>query len=255
MYIDAHFVETSTALFQSRVVRSISSIDPLATVHVRQWSTAIAMVSGPRYQFNHVAGVFAAEDIDAMHDYFRIHGTPFRVECAGRTQSVHDLLALHDAGLVPNPTMNAWIYDTHAQTPRRASSNLVWSTASDNSVAVDHLASDTERVLRHAYAMQPEATFVSILHGDGVIASAGIRIQDGHAFCFGGWIAPHRRLRAHFETLLDASLFYAAENGCHSVVLQAHAHSAIARTASERGFVMRWDRNLWTSRTHTKETT
>jgi len=255
MNIDAFFVETSTALFQSRVVRSISTIDPHATVHVRQWGTAIAMVSGPRYQFNHVAGVFAVEDIDAMHEYVRIHDTPFRVECAVRTQSVHDLLALHDAGLEPYPAMNAWTYETHVQTPRRASSNLVWSTASDNSVAVDHLASDTERVLRHAYAMQPEATFVSILHGDGVIASAGIRIQDGYAFCFGGWIAPHRRQRAHFETLLDASLFYATEHDCHSVVLHAHAHSAIARTASERGFVMRWERNLWTARSHSKGTT
>lgn len=255
MNIDAYFVETSTALFQSRVVRCISTIDAHATVHVRQWSNAIAILSGPRYLFNHVAGVFAAEDIDAMHEYFRIHGTPFHVECASRTQTVQDLLALHDAGLEPFPTMNVWTCETNAPCARIASSNLVWTTAADTAVTVDHIASDTERVTRHAYAMQPEATFVSILHGDGVIASAGIRIQDGYAFCFGGWIAPHRRQRTHFETLLDASLFYAAEHDCHSVVLHAHAHSAIARTAGERGFVMRWERNLWTARSHSRGTT
>ncbi len=255
MNIDAHFVEASTALFQSRVVRSISAIDPLATVHVRQWRNALAMLSGARYPFNHVAGVFAGEAIAATHEYFRVHGTTLRVECAARTQTVQDLLTLRDVGLEPYPTMNVWTSETRLPSARHASSNLVWTTASDTAVAVDHLASDTERVLRHAYAMQPEATFVSILHGDGVIASAGIRIEDGYAFCFGGWIAPHRRQRAHFETLLDASLFYAAEHDCHSVVLHAHAHSAIARTAIERGFVMRWERTLWTAGSHSRGTT
>lgn len=247
MNIDAHFVETSSALFLSRVVRSIGTIDPRASVHTRQWGDAIAMISGPRYPFNHVAGVFDPSYLTEAQAFFGTHDTPLSVECSSHIQSVPDILALHDAGLVPYPAMNVWSCETYAPTPRTAASNLVWTTSSDNPVAVDHIASDSERVMRHAFAMQPDATFVSILHGDGVIASTGMRVQEGYGFCFGAWIAPHRRQRIHFETLLDASLYYAAELGCHSVVLHAHAHSSLARTATERGFVMRWDRTIWTS--------
>jgi hypothetical protein len=182
MNIDAHFVETSSALFLSRVVRSIGTVDPLASVHTRLWGDAIAMISGPRYPFNQVAGVFDLSFLPGAQAYFRTHDTPLSVECSSRTQSVPEILALHDAGLVPYPALNVWTCETYAPKPRTAASNLVWTTSSDNPVAVDHIASDSERVIRHAYAMQPDATFVSILHGDGVIASAGMRVQEGYGF-------------------------------------------------------------------------
>jgi hypothetical protein len=245
MNIDIPFIESNTATFLGAVVTSIGTLDPTAAIHVRNWERAVTMVAGKRYPFNHVGGVCTRSTIAQIAADYPTTIAPFAIECAPVCQTAQDLIAFREIGLTPRSSSTVLIYAVATASPRIAESNLVWSPSESQEVSTDYVASDAERVVRRAYGSQADATIVSLLHSDGIIASAGVRIAQGYAFCFGAWVAPHRRRRGHYATLLDARLWYAREQGCHTVVIQTHTRTAVAYAARERGFIDGWERQRW----------
>lgn len=243
--IDPTFVEVNTATFAGSVVRSIGLLDAHVAPYIRVWPLAVSVVSGTIYPFNHVAGICDAAQIGPIHADYPHERAPFALECAPQCHRAADLIAYRDLGLAPVSESLVLACDlTHQQLPH-VRSNLVWSENDGLEVTTDYVPADSERIIRRAYAMQPDATIVSLLHSDGIIASAGIRIAKGYAFCFGAWVAPHRRRRGHYATLLDARLRFAAEHDCHTIILQTQARSAVAAAAEARGFRHVWTRERW----------
>ena len=253
MKTDMHFVETSTARFHARVVRTIGILDVSIAVHVREWGLATTMISGHHYPYNLLAGVFDGALLSDIEDDYQRHSPHFCVECASNCQTTGDLIALSAAGLTPQPSASVMSYSVRTNTPRIPHSNLVWSTADDTGFVFDYIPEDRERIIRRAYAAQSESIMVSLLHSDGIIASAGIRSEDGYGFLFGAWVAPHRRRRGHYQTLLDARLWYAAEQGCHTIIAHSHQQSAVSRATIDRGFVHGWERQRWRRRNKRQE--
>lgn len=245
MHIDIPFIESNTATFIGSVVTSIGKWDPTAVIHVQPWDRAVTTVAGERYPFNHVGGVIRSADLTQIYADYPTVTVPFMIECAPACQTTQDFIAFRDFGLRPFSSSVVLVYDASSHAPRISQSNLVWSTADAPELSTDYLPTDAERILRRAYGSQSEATIVSLLHSDGMIASAGIRIVEGYAFCFGAWVAPHRRRRGHYATLLDARLWYAREQGCHTVLIQTQARTAVAYAAQERGFTYGWERQRW----------
>lgn len=242
---DASFIEINTATFTGAVVQTIGQIDTYSTPYVRTWPHATTAVAGPRYPFNHVAGICTAQEIDEIYADFPHQTTPFAFECAPVCHHAQDLIAFRQLGLAPLSHSVVLVCDMTVLLPLRVRSNLVWMERERLDDTPEELPTDVDRIVRRAYRMQQDAHIVSLLQSDGIIASAGIRIADGYAFCFGAWVAPHRRRRGHYATLLDARLQFAADQGCHTVVLQTQTRSSVAATAEERGFTVGWTRERW----------
>lgn len=247
MDVDRHGIEASMARFDAAVAMTVGQLAPGTAPVVQHNGTAVTIITPPAYPWQHVAGIVAAADFPQIVAQFPVQLAPFAMELAPVLHDSATQILFRAAGFQPAPTDVVWLFDTRRNTIPTAAANLVWTTAADAALPLDHIPADNDRILRHAYARQPDAISVSLLHPDGIIASAGIRLEGAVAYCFGGWIAPHRRVRGMAQSLLDARIRYAAECGCTTVVLVAPPLHAAARIALGRGFLHGWGRERWTS--------
>jgi hypothetical protein len=242
---DRRAIEVAMARFDAAVATAIGTIDTAVAPFVCAYADATTVVCGPDYPYNHVGGVVEADTLPVILAAYPTQRAALALDLAPILHTTTDTIALHAAGLSPQPHTVVWIYDIARQPVPRAAANLVWGSEWFHA---DHIPADPLWTLRMAYEQQPGIQFVSLLHPDGIIASTALHLDDGIAYCHDGWVAPHRRVRGVRGLLLDAQLRYAAEHDCHTVILVADPQQRSAQIALGRGFLHGWGRERWTRR-------
>jgi hypothetical protein len=249
MPISPHDIEQSWSKQQATVVSNLQHIDPSAMCHAIPIHDSVTLLTGSTYPINHCMGRIDSADIPQIEAHFHTHHLTPAFEFAP-TYSASDLTqVLSQRGYTHTLTHYVMQCNLRRLPPISAASNLRWVAAERVAVASD--ASPDER-LRAASYRRPGALCVSIMHSQGVIASAGIVVEPEFAHCFGAWVEPSFRRSGHYHTLLQSRLAYAQDLECAVVVMQVKPHGAAYHTALQWGFTVWYERHRWSATASTR---